>query len=75
MSAIIIGFSLVPIVAKKFDNKLTLIGFSLAAILAVNTPICLWLLDFDGYPANGSPLVSVSWTLSLWHYSGCSSVP
>lgn len=71
VSAIILGFSLVPTVTRKFDKKPTLIGFGLAAILAVNTPICLRLLEFDWFPANGSPLVLVIYLSAIFIAAGC----
>ncbi|MDA0790539.1 MAG: MFS transporter [Proteobacteria bacterium] len=59
--AFALGFSIVPVVTRRFDKKPVLIGFGLVAVLVVNLPICLRLLDFAWFPENGSP-----WILTIY---------
>ena len=56
-----LGFALVPVLTRILDKKTTLIASAVVAVMAVNVPICLRLVDFDWFPDNGSP-----WILPLY---------
>ncbi|MEM7017632.1 MAG: MFS transporter, partial [Pseudomonadota bacterium] len=54
-----ISFMLIPMLTRHFDKRLTVIIPLASWIIAVNTPICLRLLDVPWYPSNDSPWVLV----------------
>ena len=59
--AFALGFALVSPLTRTLDKKLTLIAFALIAVLSVNVPICLRLLDVGWFPSNDSP-----WVLGIY---------
>ena len=52
-----ISFFLTPIVTRWLDKRLTVMLALLAAILALNVPICLRLLGVPWFPDNESPWI------------------
>ena len=71
--AFALGFALVSPVTRKLDKKLTLIGAALIAVLSANAPVCLRLLEFDWFPANGSPWVLVIYLTAV--FLGAATLP
>ena len=54
-----ISFVLTPIITRWLDKRLTVMLALLAAILALNVPICLRLLEVPWFPGNESPWILV----------------
>ena len=54
-----IAFALTPVVTRWLDKRLTVMLALAAAIVALNVPICLRLLDVSWFPDNDSPWILV----------------
>ena len=61
LAAMPIAFSMVPVVTRILDKKMTLIVGALAVIILPNILIGLRLLDVSWYPENGSPWVLINY--------------
>lgn len=54
-----VAFALTPVVTRWLDKRLTVMLALAAAIVALNVPICLRLMDVSWFPGNDSPWILV----------------